>query len=73
MCIAVGGHDDMKEMKFINKRAVKDIAMELADKRWGKGRMTRVSDSFLHRVNASVGLLIMQMVNDHIDHGKTLK
>jgi hypothetical protein len=58
---------------LINRSAVKQHTLKVADQRWQNGRMTRVSDSFLRGIEAEVRNLIRKRISQHPSIGKTIR
>ena len=58
---------------LINRSAVKQHTLKVADQRFPDGRMTRVSDSFLRGVEAEIRNLIRKRISQHPSVGKTIR
>lgn len=66
--------DDVRRTSsLINRSAVKQYTLEIADQRFPDGKMTRVSDSFLKGVEAEVRNLIRKRISQHPSVGKTIR
>lgn len=59
-------------MITINKKAVRDLALAVS-KQTRQGKFTRVSASFLERIEAKTRLLVIAETNAHPSVGKTLQ
>lgn len=59
-------------MCILNKKATKDYALKVAQENRG-GRFTRVSESFINRIDAQTRLAIEREIHQHPSKGVTLK
>lgn len=60
-------------MKYINAKAVRELALHLAAAHRPFSPFTRVSEQFLQRIDAKVRALVLTEVNSHPSVGRTLK
>lgn len=65
--------DTNTNMRHINAKAVRELALHLASAHRPAQGFARVSKEFLERIDAKVRNLVLSEVNSHPSVGRTLK
>ena len=60
-------------MKYINKKACRERALELAESRFHRRKFTEVSESFYFHLDATISIAIEDLINGMASAGKTIR